>query len=47
LNGFSLTGMAYTGKWNASQAVPERAVEAGVVGRYGSIDASDRGHTYR
>jgi RNA polymerase sigma factor (sigma-70 family) len=47
LNGFSLTGMAYSGKWNASQAVPERAVEAGVVDRYGSIDASDRGDTYR
>ena len=47
LNGFSLTGMAYRGKWNASQAVPERAVTAGVVGRYGSIDASDRGDTYR
>ena len=47
LNGFSLTGMAYKGKWNASQAVPERAVEAGVVGRYGSIDSSDRGDTYR
>ena len=29
LNGFSLTGMAYNGKWNASQAVPERAVSRG------------------
>jgi hypothetical protein len=47
LNGFSLTGMAYNGKWNASQAVPQRAVDAGAVDRYGSIDPTDRGHTYR
>jgi hypothetical protein len=47
LNGFSLTGMAYNGKWNASQAVPQRAVDAGTVDRFGTIDPTDRGDTYR
>ena len=30
VNGFSLTGMAYHGKWNATQASPQRAVDAGL-----------------
>ena len=47
VNGFSLTGMAYHGKWNATQALPQRAVDAGLVDRFGTIDATDRGHSYR
>jgi outer membrane receptor protein involved in Fe transport len=47
VNGLSLTGMAYHGAWHATQAVPQRAVEAGVVDRFGTVDPTDRGHSYR
>jgi outer membrane receptor protein involved in Fe transport len=47
VNGASLTAMAYHGKWNATEAVPQRAVDAGLVDRFGSIDPTDGGHTYR
>jgi outer membrane receptor protein involved in Fe transport len=47
VNGFSLTGMAYHGDWNATQAAPERAVDSGELDRFGSVDPTDRGHTYR
>ena len=47
LNGFSLTAMGYHGKWNATEASPERAVAAGLIGRFGSIDPTDGGDTFR
>ena len=47
INGFSLTGMAYHGQWNATQAVPARAVDAGTLNRFGAVDPTDLGHTYR
>jgi len=47
VNGFSLTAMGYHGDWNATEAVPQRAVDAGLVPRFGSIDPTDGGHTYR
>lgn len=43
----SLTAMAYTAKWNATDQVPQRAVDAGLIGRFGAIDPSDRGQTTR
>ena len=47
VNGFSLTAMGYHGKWRATEASPTRAVDEGLIDRFGSIDASDGGHTYR
>jgi outer membrane receptor protein involved in Fe transport len=47
INGLSLTFMGYHGKWNATEASPERAVESGLIDRFGSIDPTDGGHTYR
>jgi outer membrane receptor protein involved in Fe transport len=47
VNGFSLTAMGYRGEWNATEANPKRAVDAGLIGRFGTIDPSDAGHTYR
>ena len=47
VNGFSLTAMGYHGKWNATEASPTRAVEAGTIGRFGSLDPSDGGRTSR
>ncbi len=47
VNGFSLTGMAYHGDWNATQAVPTRAVNEGQIDRFGTVDPTDKGHSYR
>lgn len=47
VNGWSITGMGYHGVWNATDQVPQRAVSAGVVDRFGAIDPSDGGHTSR
>jgi outer membrane receptor protein involved in Fe transport len=47
LNGFALTGMAYHGEWNATQAAPQRAVDEGLIDRFGTIDPTDKGHSYR
>ncbi len=46
-NGFSLTGMGYWATWDSTDQVPLRAVEAGTIGRFGFIDASDRGQANR
>jgi outer membrane receptor protein involved in Fe transport len=46
-NGFSLTAMAYSAKWNATDQIPRRALDSGAVGRYGAVDATDGGETAR
>ncbi|MEQ1728312.1 MAG: TonB-dependent receptor [Vicinamibacterales bacterium] len=47
VNGLSLTAMGYHGSWNATEASPARAIESGLIGRFGSIDDSDGGRTGR
>jgi TonB dependent receptor-like, beta-barrel/Carboxypeptidase regulatory-like domain/TonB-dependent Receptor Plug Domain len=47
VNGLSLTAMGYHGSWKATEASPERAVDAGLIDRFGSLDPTDGGHTYR
>ena len=44
---FSLLGMAYHNRWNASDQIPERAVEDGAIDRYGNVDGTDGGNTAR
>ncbi|MBS0349162.1 MAG: TonB-dependent receptor [Proteobacteria bacterium] len=46
-NGWSVAAMAYTAKWAATDQVPLRAVEAGLISRYGNLDSSDGGRTHR
>lgn len=41
----SLSG--FKSKWDASGQIPTRAVEAGLIDRFGSIDPSEGGHTER
>src|SRR6187399_72837 len=41
VNGLSLTAMGYRGKWNATEASPERAIDEGLIDRFGSIDPTD------
>ena len=43
----SLTAMAYSARWNATDQVPQRAVDSGLIGRFGAIDPSDHGTTAR
>jgi len=47
VNGFSITGMGYHGSWNSTDQVAQRAFQSGLVDRFGSIDPTDGGHTYR
>lgn len=46
-SGFSIAAMAYRADWNATDQVPQRALDAGLVSRYGTMDPSDGGKTYR
>jgi outer membrane receptor protein involved in Fe transport len=46
-DGFSITGMAYSNKWNSTDQVPERAIASGQIGLYGEEDPSDGGNTNR
>ena len=47
LNGFSLTGMGYRGRWDSTDQVPARAISDGRIDRFGTVDASDGGDSYR
>ena len=45
-DGLTVTGMAYSNKWNSTDQIPQRAI--GVeIGRFGAEDASDGGNTNR
>jgi hypothetical protein len=46
-NGLSLTGMGYWANWDATDQVPRRAVESGLITRFGLLDASDGGQANR
>jgi outer membrane receptor protein involved in Fe transport len=44
---FSLLVSAYGSQWNASGQIPLRAVQAGTLGRFGSIDPTEGGQSQR
>ncbi len=46
-NGFNVTAMAYQGTWNATNQIPKRAVDAGLIGRFDTLDPSDGGEASR
>jgi outer membrane receptor protein involved in Fe transport len=46
-DGFSITGMAYSNKWNSTDQVPERAITSGQIGLFGSENPTDGGNTDR
>jgi hypothetical protein len=41
------TASGYDASWNASGQIPQRAIAAGLVTRFGSIDRSEGGNTHR
>jgi hypothetical protein len=46
-DGFTLTGMTYSSRWNSTDQVPRRAVDSGQLGRFGTIDPRDGGRSSR
>lgn len=46
-NGWSVSAMAYTSAWSSTDQMPQRAVDAGLIDRFGSLDPSDGGRTAR
>lgn len=44
---FRVTGMALHSSWNATDQVPQRALDARLVGRFGTLDPTDGGETAR
>ena len=46
-NGFNVTLMGYSAKWHATDQIPLRAVQAGTLGRFDSIDQTSGGEASR
>ena len=44
---FSLGFVAYSNTWDATDQIPQRAVDQGLISRLGAIDTSDGGRTQR
>ncbi len=44
---FEVTGLAYSGHWNSSDQVPDRAIASGLISRFGEIDPTDGGASRR
>src|SRR5262249_43737330 len=46
-NGLRITALGTQGHWDSTDQIPERAVDSGLLGRFGAIDPTDGGRTYR
>jgi len=46
-DGFSVTAMAYSANWTATDQVAQRAIDAGLISRFGSLDPTSGGQTQR
>ena len=47
-NGFNVTAMAYKAKWNATDQIPQRAIDSGFISdRFDAIDKTDGGKAHR
>ncbi len=44
---YSVTVAAYHGRWNSTDQVPDRAIQEGLISRFGAIDPSDGGDSHR
>jgi outer membrane receptor protein involved in Fe transport len=47
VGGWSITALAYDARWTATDQIPRRAVESGVLNRLDTVDATDGGTTSR
>jgi len=46
-DGLTLTAMAYSNGWNSTDQVPQRAIDQGIIGRFGTLDPTDGGTSSR
>jgi hypothetical protein len=46
-NGFSVTGMGYWADWDSTDQVAQRAIDSGLITRFGFLDPSDGGQANR
>src|SRR6266850_3648225 len=46
-DGFTLSAMAYSNGWNSTDQVAQRAIDLGLIGRFGSLDPTDGGVSNR
>src|SRR5688572_7660127 len=46
-NGLSLTYIGFRNHWHSTDQIPQRAVDSGQISRFGFIEESDGGETYR
>jgi hypothetical protein len=46
-DGFTLSAMAYSNGWNSTDQVARRAIDRGLIGRFGSLDPTDGGTSSR
>ena len=46
-NEWSILGLAYDARWDASDQIPQRAVDDGLISRFGQIDSTLGGRTNR
>jgi TonB-dependent Receptor Plug Domain len=46
-NGMSVTVMAYRNGWTSTDQVAQRAIDTGVIGRFGTLDPTDGGNAER
>lgn len=44
---YSVTAMAYDGRWTSTDQIPLRAVRSGVLNRFGTLDPTDGGESSR
>ena len=47
IDAFRITGMALQSSWNSTDQIPQRAIDAGLIGRFGTLDPTDGGKTAR
>ena len=45
--GFELTGMGYDGRWSSTDQVAQRAIDSGLISRFGTLDPTDGGRSHR
>jgi len=46
-NGFNISAMAYSARWNATDQIPLRAVQGGSLSRFDAVDPTDGGRASR
>ena len=46
-NGVSLTYLGFSNHWHSTDQIPQRAIDSGQISRFGFIEETDGGETYR